>query len=105
MTFEGDELARLLRTGLRRSTLACHRGDLHPSEHPKRTAKACGPLTCWTRPGRVYGINYLVDGNVYPKSDLCPRKPLWVRVSAAALGHKDGRKPPPFKLYFKDNTW
>ncbi|MBR0914313.1 hypothetical protein [Bradyrhizobium japonicum] len=57
----------------------------------------------WT----VYGINYLVDGNVYPKGPICALENRYGDGSLLQLSVpiREGRKPPPFKLYFKDNTW
>lgn len=61
----------------------------------------------WT----VYGINYLYEGNVYPIGPICAlenryRDGSLLQISVPIMqGPRQGRKPPPFKLYFKDNTW
>jgi hypothetical protein len=59
----------------------------------------------WT----VYGIDYLVDGLLYPKGPICALENTYWDGSlfqlSVPIGHGVVRKPPPFKIYFKDNTW
>jgi hypothetical protein len=57
----------------------------------------------WT----VYGINYLIDGTVYPAGPICALENRYgdgslLQISVAI---RTDRKPPTFKIYFKDNTW
>jgi hypothetical protein len=59
----------------------------------------------WT----VFGIDYFVEGRVYPKGPICALENAYkdgslFQLSVPVADHREG-KPPPFKLYFKDNTW